>query len=497
MRVLPWAAVAGILLAAIRNQRSVDLDVFHGMALFREALARGRLPLADPFAYTPTWPTVVHHEWGTGAVLYAFWTGLGGPAGLAVLRLLLVAGIVAASYRNARHSGATGAALAIAAPLALLMLAPGLSPVRGQMFSFLFLAVLLWLLALDRGGERRWILPWLVAAVVWANLHAGFLVGIGAVGLTAAERFASECRAEGVARALRRVSHLLLVCAGMLLLALVNPYGADYLAYLARAVTMDRPLVTEWAPLWDPRLDRVPALLHAVSLVVLAYATWKSGRARGLALAVVLAVAAILSKRHLPLYALAWFAAVVPALARTELARLVEQARTRRPAVAAALLLAVGATGTALFAGNRGWALRVPGDVSSAAAGNLVYPVDAVDALASRPFAGNLLTRFEDGAYVSWRLFPSVKVSLDSRYEAAYLPGVLEEHQAFFAAAPGWEGFLDRHRTDAVLLPCAYPVMQRLAVTPGWAAAYADRTFCVFARAPEGSQAIEAAGARR
>src|SRR5437762_3685670 len=67
-------AVAGLLLLVSGAATYVDPDVWHLMALAREGIARGRVPLEDSFAYTPTVHPMVQHEWGTGIVLYGLAT---------------------------------------------------------------------------------------------------------------------------------------------------------------------------------------------------------------------------------------------------------------------------------------------------------------------------------------------------------------------------------------------------------------------------------------
>ena len=57
----------------------IDLDLFHEMALAREALNLGYVPWTDSFAYTPTVPIVVHHEWGLG-IIALFLSKLSGAA---------------------------------------------------------------------------------------------------------------------------------------------------------------------------------------------------------------------------------------------------------------------------------------------------------------------------------------------------------------------------------------------------------------------------------
>jgi hypothetical protein len=44
-----------------------------------------------------------------------------------------------------------------------------------------------------------------------------------------------------------------------------------------------------------------------------------------------------------------------------------------------------------------------------------VYPAGVVDYLRARHVTANMVTPFELGAFVSWNLFPSLKVSMDGQ----------------------------------------------------------------------------------
>src|SRR5439155_10079495 len=83
-----------------------DHDMFHMMALFRETLRIGHVPLADRFAYTPTIYPSVHHEWGSGAILYLVATRLG-AGGIMLLKYLLTAVVAAGCVICARRRGAS------------------------------------------------------------------------------------------------------------------------------------------------------------------------------------------------------------------------------------------------------------------------------------------------------------------------------------------------------------------------------------------------------
>jgi hypothetical protein len=497
VRALVWLGLAGLMVGCLSTSRAIDTDVFHQMALFREALARGALPRGDVFAYAGTLETVIHHEWGTGAILYGVYEASGwGTAGVSALRYAIVIAVAMLAWRCARQRGASDAVAAMLAPLAIfLVVIAFLSPVRAQAFTVLFAATLLVLLELDRRGARWWIPVWLALHVVWVNVHGGAVVAFAIVGGAGLERV---LRGLGEGRpalaALRSAAHLGAVIAAMALLALVlNPYGWEYAPYLWRAIRMHRPSIIEWAPLWDGRIDRAILVGYLLSLSIAAYAVWRAGvRAAvsvgGWTFLVLAAAAALLSTRHLSLYALAWFTCTSPLLAHTPMGELMVDAwNGRRAAIAlvAAALLVVGAwAGVA----RRAWAVTIP---DNPGAGELRwYPVAAVDYLALAGFTGRLLTQFQDGAYVSWRLHPAVKVSFDSRYEAAYVPGTLERHARLFDAGPGWESILEQDAADAILVPRTSPLAAALdRAGTGWVPVHRDGADSVYLRVRLGAMA--------
>jgi hypothetical protein len=495
LRGLVWLGLAGLLVTILSAQRAMDLDVFHEMALFREVLARGAFPRGDVFAYAGTLDRVVDHEWGNGAILYGVYEATGwGTAGVSALQWALVAAVAALAWRCARRRGATEATAAFLAPFAIFLVAIAfLSPVRAQAFTVLFSTTLLVLLDRDRDGARWWIPVWLAIHVVWLNVHGGFVVGFAILGGAALERIV-QARLEGrsTLAALRGVAHLGAVLAAMALLAgLLNPYGWEYVSYLVRAIRMPRPAIAEWAPLWDRRIHPVNLVFHGVALLVAAYALWRAGiraalSVSGWAFLALAAVASLLTNRNLSLLGLAWFTWTAPLLSRTTMAEVVEREWTRRPAAVALVAVVLVAIGARYAVARRAWVVTVPArpDVREV----LWYPVDAVDYLALAGFAGRLLTRFEDGAYVSWRLYPAVKVSFDSRYEVAYVPGTLERHERLFQAAPGWKAILDEDAANAVLVPRTSPLDAALdARCEDWVAIHRDAADSVYLRVRDGA----------
>ncbi len=91
------------------------------------------------------------------------------------------------------------------------------------------------------------------------------------------------------------------------------------------------------------------------------------------------------------------------------------------------------------------------------------------------------LVPFHAGSYVSWRLFPAMRVSVDGRYEVAYQEEVLPNHNVFFRAEPGWENVIERYRPDYLLVPSQSPVMHALQQSDSqWRILYQDTSYCLF-----------------
>lgn len=479
-----FALASGSLLLWVSSRYPfIDLDVFHQLALAREALRQGGLPSGDVWAYTPTVQKVVHHEWGTGAVLYLATVATGwGWTGLAVLRIVLVAAVAGTLFVVARRNGATPAVMVVLAPVAILLFAVGLSPVRAQLFTFLGTAVLLLCVQADRAGRRGWVVAWLAAWVLWLNLHGGFVLGAVFFGLYALERLARDlldgC---GPAGAVKRQRHLAVVGVAMALGVLANPYGWAYVAYLRHALGMERELIGEWAPLWSSEAQPVLRLLFVFGCLVAAYglAVHRTVALPGLLPVLAAGWLAVEHQRMAPVFAVVWFAFVPAWVSGTPFGVLLGKLAARGRVPAAGLALLAAAVGFGMAAQERFWEVRVPGPGDRH---GWTAPAGAVEFLRAAGFRGNLMTPFEAGSYVMWELYPAVRIGMDSRYEAAYPAGALEENVAVYRGAEGWSAVLGRTDTDAVLVRAGAPLERLLAADSAWSATYQDAGYAVYAR---------------
>ncbi len=485
-------AMISAVLAVAANNMIVDLDLFHEMALYRQFLTEGTMPVTDDFAYTPTIGKVVHHEWATGAVLYWLTVSSGwGAAGLVGLKYILSFAVCFGCYFYARMKGASLATFSLLVPIALNLGGwMAFTNVRAQLFTLLFLTALFFLLELDRRGKRWWVWLWLPLFVVWANMHGGVVSGMGILAVYGlAQTMESYLSTQSVRATFQRIWHLLLVGLVTALLLNVNPYGWEYTPYLVRAVRMDRPLITEWSPLWKGA-SSAAILTFLISVAIAVYAVLKSDR-RAIFESIALALTAYLAAknlRHGSLYAVSWICLVPPLLETTPFAHFVGQLWKNRAPQLATIAIAISLVATGFAIQAKFWLLRVPAEATAELRGAPIYPVGAVEFLSQQKFQGNLFVPFSAGAFVSWKLYPSVRVSIDSRYEVAYPPGAVEENVAFYRAQNDWRAVLNKYETDAILVPGFNSVLRELQhvirTEPefGWKCVYKDDAYWLFLR---------------
>jgi hypothetical protein len=190
------------------------------------------------------------------------------------------------------------------------------------------------------------------------------------------------------------------------------------------------------------------------------------------------AAAGALHQRMLPFYAIAWTYYVPGYLLAADFGPRLKSLFERPPfpLQAAWIMAAIFFLNVAVT--YRPWVLDVPGEGKT---GEVVFPTGAIQYLADQDFRGNAMVPFEYGAYASWKLYPAVRVAVDSRYEVAYPSAWVDEIFRFYRAGAGWRQTLDGHPTDVIVMPPSGPLARAVAGL-GWQRVYLDRSYAIYAR---------------
>lgn len=478
--------LSGTFLGFISYLTIIDHDMFHQMALFREVIKTGTFPRTDVFSFTSKLNPVIHHEWGAGAIHYILLVRMGlGASGLIFLKYLLTAVICTGVYFFARRRGAGEHTFAFAAVWGIILGWVGFTTIRAQLYSLLFLVVFLLLIEEDREG-KSWPLPILLLIFpLWVNIHAGFLIGLGLYAIYLLELFISHFyREKNLIKVIFLVKYQIAVLAVLSLATLLNPWSYKYIPALWQAIALDRTaIISEWRPVWKVCFTTFNVLL--ISVIILIYAWhWQNKPfflLPGIFMLIVSAWQAFWHYRHLSIYAVLFTGYVPVMLENTELNSLLR--KFKKPLCL--LFLFLGISGLSLAFYNKFWQPQMPTSLKDHEKGKILYALGPVRYLEEIGFSGNIMVSFNDGAYVSWKLYPKVKVSMDSRFEAAYTVDQVVENLNFYRGKEGWEDTLKRQSPDAILVRNYEPIERILGEgsNSDWQKVYFDDTYSLYFRA--------------
>jgi hypothetical protein len=469
LRISLWAA-----LVAVVSFTRADPDLWGHVRFGEDILRDLSLPDRDPYSFTSDRPWV-NHEWLAEVAAGGCWR-VAGPAGLVVLKLGIVCGLLLLVCRMLRDEGIHVPRIRdYLAGIAVITTIQQAHHVRPQIFSLLFFGVLLTCLIEAGRGHTRWLLPIPILFATWANFHGGWIVG-GAVLLLWTVGVAMK-------GPLQAAVAYAVTGAASLIATLANPYGVGMWQFLRETVGFGRADIADWQPIYS--LDPSVWLLWIVAAALAAVGCLRAARTRvdpiRVLVVIVLAVASFRVNRLLAFFAIATVFLLGRAIAeatgdRSRTQR--SQGRTARVA-ATALALTMIVLAVAFTAVNL---TRIRIDP------RFTPGPGAVGFLKTR-LGGRLLVWFDWGEYAIWQLAPAFKVSIDGRRETAYSADLQDRHLRFFFDAAGEERLADEISADYVWIPRHLPAGPRLGAS-GWTPVYTDEQSVIFARGEGNRQPV-------
>lgn len=463
-----------------------DWDLWARLTVGKIFFNIGTVLKNDVFSYTLTKPVWVDHEWGSGVVFYAA-SHLFGDLGLIVLKMVLffitLFLIVKTVQLQNPEKGAHLNILFYAAVIIGAYTGMG-ATIRCQMFTFLFFTLWIYVLERVRRGETRllWIIP--ATAVIWANLHGGFVAGYGLLVIYALGEFLNR----------KPFKKYLLILIPSVLVSLINPYGVKYLTFILHATTMSRHTITEWLPtnLFGPLGQWRGFKIFLVMVVgALAFSIARNGKdlakydfVKYLLVGVTLYLA-ISHIKHQALFAIAggclvyhdFYALFSPlhkflqdAFSNDRL-RLESQLKKLKFAKECFVYFIIFLAGGMLIR-FKPLAITVP---------EVKYPIKSVEFIKINRLDGNLLTVFQWGSYAVWKLYPQNLIAEDGRYEEVYPEAI---HNLVFnfnyKVGENWLEMLEKFHTDVIIVEKKNNSYTGMLKNKLWKKIYDDKISAVF-----------------
>jgi hypothetical protein len=480
----PWQQLAVIAvvmsLAFYRFSLTVADPDLWGHIKFGEAVwTAGKVAVPDPFSYLTAGRLWLNHEWLSEVVFYLIFAAAG-PAGLIATKAVLGMLVMGVLYRHLCRQGLNVLRAGFLVVVVVHFFLISLVTVRTLVFSYpLFLLILLLVHAMAH-GRPRWL--WTVPPVfaLWANLHPGFIAGLGVLGIWATIEIWARHLADSDRRSLiaglpatRKILLLLVACG---LATLVNPYGATLWIFLHQTAFGPRPDISEWQPMMlVTRYGLAYAAFVAMALWGVIY-TRRKREASLIAVLIVTVFLPLVAIRHAPLAALA-----IAVLAGEHIGDAWDRWTSARPvADIAPTWFPVGALVATLLLGALALphfsCIRITPDIGGS------YPARAIGLIKQSGVAGNLAIDFDWGEYALYHLSPAVKVSVDGRRETMYSREIYGENMAFKYGEGDWDALLRNHETHLALVRTGFPTFNLMRLEPGWRLVYQDSLAALFGR---------------
>jgi hypothetical protein len=467
----------GLFVMASRNV--TDPDVWWHLRTGQIILQTHKIPEADPYSFTRAGQPWVDHEWFSQILVY-FLFRIGGWRALIVIFGAVVATALLLVF--ARSPGKPYVA-GVVTVLGAFASAPSWG-VRPQMLTLLMASMALVLL--ERSYNKPRLLWWIPPlTLLWANLHAGYALGIGFLILFAVgDAFDAAFGFSSWTELMGRLRRLLPALGLSVAVVAINPYGGRLYAYPFHTLHSRTMLayINEWVSPDFHEAKYIPLLLMISGTTILPVFSPRRLRPRELILLLVTTYAALRSVRHIPIYVLV-AVPIVSTLLDSWIAgryspwRLATEKPLNPPKI---VLNATLLAGFAIFVVVRLGVVTSRQPQAEAKES----PAAAVSFLRANHPPGPMLNHYNWGGYLIWELYPQYPVFIDGRADV-YGDALMDEFfSLYWIRGKDWQGLLERRRIRMIVLPPDAPLVTALQQVSAWRQAYADTQAVILTRQP-------------
>ncbi len=465
-----YITLFGLCFVLANHTSGYDYDLWARLIVGKVFWATGLVLKHDFLSYTPShvW---YDHEWGSGTFCFYPVQLLFGPIGLIVLQAVFIYLTFFFCIKTVKlRMGAKYSHNILLIMLTLFVYNRCIClPVRCQMFTFFFTAVVIYILERARVGKNKtlFIIPPLI--LIWNNLHGGVVTGLGIMFMYAVGEML--CR--------RPFKKYLITLAASLPLLIINPYGIKYLDFLFMATTMHRPDIIEFWGVFHPfhikkctnffYWSGVVAAIEAFSLIksLVQKGFVKFIREFDYTKWIMLIVTGYLGFSHVKL---------IPIFMITAFCYCYENAYKLVPKSDLCKIWSLVFV-YILIAGVGFWA------PTTAKATWAMYPLKEVEFIRMNDLKGNLIVSYGHGSYATYKLFPNLKVYMDGRYEEVWDEEIFMHLKVFQEMGYAWGEILLRYPADVIMIEKGSPVYGYIEQNfPEWKLVYEGNMSGVFVK---------------
>ncbi len=445
-------------LALLNN--TIDMDFWARIIQGNAFWSLGHILKQDPFSYTQThlW---LDHEWGS-SVVFSFIQNHFGYLGITLFRTLLVSSIFffifeTIKLREEKHNTLLDLAYLFAGAFAIQTIT--MSCLRCHFFTFFFFTLFIYILEYVRKHKKYkilFVLPFFM--IIWSNMHGGCVSGLGLLFIYAVGEYINKKEFKPYLKAL-------LACVGALF---INPYGFDYVKFIFMATTMERPFVTEWIspfmhPYWKFFIEFKIFYIINLIITIMCLKKFKTDAVKY----ILLLVCAYLSARYIK---------NTPFFIITSIIFLYGEVYNffSKFKVDTNALYYIAYFFMLIYTLNIVANTKLEPNLSQ-------QPYKMVEFMKINNMKGNILSPFDMGSYIAYKLFPNNLIYMDGRYEEVYYKETKDLLDNFFNVTKDWDKILKINvKHDYIIVPANATVNDYLLKIEDYKYIYNDGKNCLY-----------------
>lgn len=484
MIIIFYAALFLYIMTLSVTTNIIDFDFWARLVVGKTFFQTGKLLNFDFQSFGPTrqW---FDHEWGSSLIFYQILDKFG-DTGIIIFKAIvlfltyfIITKIILLRRKHKENLYKT-------APFNLLFfifliqatLDIAFATVRCHMLTFLFFAI--WFYTLEKSRlEQNFKILWIIPAtmLVWANIHGGCFTGLGLLALYTLGEF------------LNKKPYKPYILAGFvsLIAMFINPYGIKYVYFLFHAITLKRPRITEWQPIFShlhlAHYFKYKIWAFCISLIAGFYLFKKYKNTQGQNFinkiktiynnldktkALVLVVMLILSFKTLRLIPFFAFSATV--FLYDDIYKVFNKKLNNKLNNAKEIILFL------LILLSFTFTIKTK-PVETRLSG---YPYVEAEFLKINNLKGNLLANFHYGSYLAYKLYPDNFIFMDGRYEETYKPELLDTLNEIYVGK-NWKEELQKYHIDYIIAEQRYDILiNNLTLDKDWIPVVKTKKFILF-----------------
>lgn len=483
-----WVATLIVGVFAFVNTHPIrPHDFWWHMALGREILTTGRIPVTDVYSHTMINQTYASYQmfWLADIGIYSLYS-LGGPALVIFIQAILVTStyllLTLLCWQKSQRWGVTTLALFFAAALGIHNW-----NVRPQTISYLIGVFFLYAIySYRKHPKRAWLFVFPLGMMIWANSHGSFPIGFLLLGIWLADEIwqsISLFRSSHRELSIQGIQAPLLSLLLTILACLINPRGPGIFSYVLNLSSnpVIQNLVPEWAP---PTFTTQIGIIFFLGFLFVSTVMILSPRRPSFFQIITFLIFGLLAL--VTTRGVIWFGMVMAPVIADILTGIAEkfgnknkEERTRSlPIVNVAFLIVL----ILISIFSLPWFKHLfPFPKPKSGLISYETPVEATQFLLDERPKPNLFNEIGFGSYLIWNAYPNYKVFVDPRIEL-YSPDIWRDYIALINTLPGWEQILGRYDINTVIVDPGKQasLVNTLNNSPEWGVIFEDQVSVIY-----------------